>query len=210
MKLLIVDDHEIIRKGLIEVLKLNQKFSEIKEAGHIDEALKVLRVEQPELAIVDILLGRNENGLDILEKSRAEHLKTQFLILTASTRKNDFIRAKELDVSGYVLKDSSIEDIAYAIRSVMKGKNFYDSSLQIQEGEDLHKHVQSVLTEREYEVLRLLGKGLTNQQIAEALFITENTVKKHISSLLGKLQLAHRTEAALYAAKLWRRAEDEQ
>lgn len=208
MKLLIVDDHEVVRKGLIEGLKLGQDFSEIKEAENIGEALKVLRIEQPDIAIVDILLGQNENGLEILEKSKEEHLKTNFVILTSSTRRSDFLKAKEMDVHGYVLKSSSLEDIGYAIKSVMKERYFYDSSLQVQQNEDLQKHVQSILTEREYEVLRALAKGLTNQQIAEGLFITESTVKKHISSLLGKLQLSHRTEAALYAARLWRRKED--
>ena len=209
MKLLIVDDHEVVRKGLVNLLALRDTFSEISEAGNIQEAMKTLRVLNPDMAIIDICLGRKENGLEIIERCQEEHLKTKFLVLTSSYRKDDFRRAKELEVNGYVLKDSNLEDIDYAIRSVMKGRYFYDSSLQKQDSKDIHQEVRELLTEREYEVLRALGKGLTNQQIAENLFITENTVKKHISSLLGKLQLAHRTEAAIYASKLWRRAEDE-
>lgn len=208
MKLLIVDDHEIVRKGLVGVLSLQDEFTEIEEARNTEEALKILRISKPDIAIIDICLPHKENGLQIIEKSRAEHLMTKFVIFTSSSRKDDYNRAKKLEVSGYILKDSDIEDIAYALRSVLKGKCFYDSSIEMSLKKDIHKEVREMLTDREYEVLRALGKGLTNQQIAQKLFITENTVKKHISSLLSKLQLAHRTEAALYAAKLWRREED--
>lgn len=208
MKLLIVDDHEIVRKGLIGVLDLEEEFSKIEEASTIKEALKILRISKPDIAIIDICLAHKENGLDIIEKSKSEHLMTKFVVFTGSSRRDDFNRAKQLGVSGYILKNSDVEDIAYALRSVIKGKCFFDSSIQVTSGADIHKEVKELLTEREYEVLRALGKGLTNQQIAQQFFITENTVKKHISSLLAKLQLAHRTEAALYAAKLWRRESD--
>ena len=208
MKLLIVDDYEVVRKGLIGALDLNKVFSEINETGDIDEALKILRLSKPDIAIVDVILGHKGNGLKLIEKSKLEYIKTKFVVFTASTRKDDFNRARALGVSAYILKESDIEDIDYAIKRVIKGKCFYDSSLQLSQTKDLQKEVKERLTDREYDVLKALGKGLTNQQIAQLLFITENTVKKHISSLLAKLQLAHRTEAALYAAKLWRRAED--
>lgn len=208
MKILIVDDHEIIRKGLKEVLTLEDDFNEIEEADSVDEALKVLRISKPEVAIVDICLGHKENGLQIIEKSQAEHLTTKFLILTASSRRDDFNKAREMDVNGYILKDSNIDDISFALKSVLKGKYFYDSSFQSKQEKDVHKEIKGLLTQREYEVFQALGKGYTNQQIAETLHITENTVKKHISNILAKLDLAHRTEAALYAAKLWRRQED--
>lgn len=208
MKLLIVDDHEIVRKGLVGALALEEEFSEIEEAGSIEEALKILRISKPDIAIIDICLSHRENGLRIIEKSQAEHLMTKFVIFTSSSRKDDYNDAKRLDVSGYILKDSDIEDISYALKSVLKGKCFFDSSIEVSPVRDIHKEVREALTDREYEVLRALGKGLTNQQIAQKLFITENTVKKHISSLLAKLQLAHRTEAALYATKLWRREDD--
>lgn len=208
MKLLIIDDHEVVRKGLKGALEIERIFNEVEEAENIEEALKILRISKPEIAIVDICLGRKQNGFEIIEKSQAEHLGTKFLVLTSSSRRDDFVKAKELDVSGYVLKDSNIEDIAYALKCLLKGKRFYDATLQIQQEKSSHKEVKEILTQREYEVLRALGKGYTNQQIAEQLYITENTVKKHISSVLAKLQLSNRIEAALYATKIWRRYED--
>ncbi|MBP3886958.1 MAG: response regulator transcription factor [Cellulosilyticum sp.] len=208
MKLLIVDDHEIVRKGLIDVLALDEEFDEILEASNIEEALKILRLSKPDIAIVDICLRNKENGFRIIEKSLLENMDTKFVVFTSSSRKNDYDHAKALNICGYILKDSYIEDINYALKDILKGKSFFDRSIQESTMRDVHKEVREALTDREYEVLKALGKGLTNQQIAQKFYITENTVKKHISSLLSKLELAHRTEAALYAAKMWRRADD--
>ncbi|PHV70457.1 DNA-binding response regulator [Sporanaerobium hydrogeniformans] len=208
MKLLIVDDHEIVRKGLIASLAIEQLFDEIDEADSIEKGMKSLILNKPDMTIVDINLGNKENGLTLIEKAKEKKLITQFIVLTSSSRVGDFLRAKTLEVEGYILKDSDMEDIIYGIRSVIRGRKFYDAQIEIQV--EQHKDpLKEKLTEREYEVLVELGKGLTNGQIAETLFITENTVKKHISNLMSKLELAHRTEVALFAAKRWRRVEDQ-
>ena len=131
MKLLIIDDHEVVRKGLKGALALEEEFSEVEEVANVADALKILRISKPEIAIVDICLGRKENGFQIIKKSQEEHLNTKFLVLTSSSRRDDFAKAKELKVSGYILKDSNIEDISYAIKSVLKGKCFYDSTFQM-------------------------------------------------------------------------------
>ena len=208
MTLLIVDDHDIVRKGLLASLTVENCFEKIDEAANIEDAMKVLRISRPDITLLDINLGNKENGLDLITRARKENILTKFVVLTSSSRKGDFIKAKELEVSGYILKDSNVEDILYGLKCIGRGKKFYDTGVEDQVKKDNQKNWKEMLTEREYEVLIELGKGFTNTQIAEKLFITENTVKKHISSLLGKLGMTHRTEAALFATRQWRRKED--
>ncbi len=208
MRILIVDDHDVVRKGIIAALSFEENFEEIYEASNISEGMKILRIHEPDIALVDISLGKQESGLNIIKMAKEECINTKFVILTSSSRQDDYEYARELGVSGYILKDSPIEDIEEALESVARGKEFFDSALQNYSAKGIYDQIKKRLTDREIEVLRALGTGLTNAQIAEKLFITENTVKKHISSILGKLELSHRTEAALYAASLWRREEE--
>ncbi|WP_069999544.1 response regulator [Cellulosilyticum sp. I15G10I2] len=208
MTLLIVDDHEIVRKGLLASFAVEECFEKIEEASNIEDAMKVLRISRPDITLLDINLAGKENGLDLITKAKKENIVTKFVVLTSSSRKGDFVKAKELEVEGYILKDSNVEDIIYGLKCIGRGRKFYDAGVETQVKKGQNSHLQEVLTEREYEVLIELGKGYTNTQIAEKLFITENTVKKHISSLLGKLGMTHRTEAALFAARQWRRKED--
>lgn len=207
MKLLIVDDHEVVRKGLALTLNYEIKDLQIKEVGTISQGIKVLKNEGIDIVLLDVNLN-GENGLDLIESCKKNEILTKFIVLTSSSRKGDYIRARELGAVGYVLKDSSIEDIAYAIKTVQKGKTFFDSQFTAQSGENKREQIKGILTEREFGILREIGQGLTNGQIAEKLFITENTVKKHISSILGKLEVSNRTEVALLATNLWRRKDD--
>ncbi|MDY3368223.1 response regulator transcription factor [Zhenhengia yiwuensis] len=204
MKLLIVDDHEIVRKGIVALLEEEEEITEIQEASDLEEALKLVTIHEPDLTLIDVNLG-GKNGLDLIEMCRERQIDTKFIVLTSSSRKGDFIRAKELDVAGYILKDSNVEDIIYAIKAINRGRKFYDTQITIEEPESERSKILGSLTEREQEIFIEIGRGLTNTQIAEKLYITENTVKKHISSLLSKLGVKRRTEVALYATKLWRR-----
>lgn len=204
MKLLIVDDHDIVRKGLVTMLKGENEFDQIQEASNIDEAMKILSIDTPDIALVDVNLN-GKNGLDLIEEVNNKNLSTKFVVFTSSSRRGDFVRAKALNVEGYILKDSNVEDILYAIKAVGRGRKFYDTDV-IQEAQPTERNkLLESLTDREKEIFIEIGKGLSNAQIAEKLYITENTVKKHISSLLSKLGVSRRTEVALYATKLWRR-----
>lgn len=204
MKLLVVDDHDIVRKGLIVMLKEEKEFNQIQEARNIQEAKKILTIDTPDIALIDVNLG-GQNGLDLIEEASTKNLSTKFVVFTSSSRRGDFIRAKALNVEGYILKDSNVEDIIYAIKAVGRGRKFYDTEV-IQEAQPTERNkLLERLTDREKEIFIEIGKGLSNAQIAEKLYITENTVKKHISSLLSKLGVSRRTEVALYATKLWRR-----
>lgn len=207
MKLLIVDDHEIVRKGIRMILECDEAFDEIDEAQSLDEGMQKIGIYAPDMTIVDVNMA-GKNGLDLVEKAQAQGREGKFLVFTSSSRVGDFERAKKLEVDGYILKDSGIEDILYAIKSVCRGRQFYDTKIAQDRPESARERLLSELTEREKEIFIELAKGLSNQEIAEKLFIAENTVKKHMGSLMGKIGVKRRTEAALYATKLWRRKDD--
>ncbi|HZK57487.1 MAG TPA: response regulator transcription factor [Clostridia bacterium] len=199
MKLLIVDDHPLVRKGISSIFSFEGNVAVVLEASNINEAMTLIGSEVPELSIVDLNLGK-EDGLELVMRARSEGAKTKFVILTSSVRKEDFIRSEEVGIDGYILKEAFAEDILYAINLVMRGKKFIDSEILRYQAENNTKDdYLNDLTPREEDVLRELGKGLSNMEIAENLFISENTVKKHVSNILLKLNFNHRTEAALFA-----------
>lgn len=200
MKLLIVDDHPLVRKGIVSVLTFERGIEEISEASNIEEAMNQLQVGAPTLAIVDLYLA-DEDGLQIISRSRKNGSKTKFIILTSSIKKDDYIRARELNVDGYILKEAFAEDILYAIHVVARGKKFIDPEvIRYQTIKSEKEQYLSELTPREGEVLAELGKGMSNIEIANELYISENTVKKHVSNILCKLELSDRTQAALIAS----------
>lgn len=197
MKVLVVDDHPLVRKGIASTLAFDEKIKEIKEAATIQEAMKVIADVTPEITIIDLNLGR-EDGLEIINKTREKNITTKFIVITSSSRRDDFLRAQEAGVDGYILKEAFAEDILYGFNVVARGKKFYDPEIiQCQIGRDSEDYLKD-LSPREQDVLRELGKGLSNLEIAQRLYISEHTVKKHVSNILSKLNLSHRTEAALY------------
>lgn len=197
MKILIVDDHPLVRKGVLSTLSFEKDIEKIMEASNINEGMSLLRKERPDLVIVDLYLG-DEDGLEIIERARKNKFDTKFLVLTSSLKKEDFNRAEEFGVDGYILKEAFVEDILYAIHVVMRGQRFVDPEiLKYSPSNNIIDNHLSELTRRESDVLAVLAKGMSNQQIADELFISEHTVKKHVSSILSKLELEHRTQAAL-------------
>ncbi|MDF2840974.1 MAG: vraR [Clostridia bacterium] len=195
MKILLVDDHVMVRKGLLSILSSEENVKEIKEASSANETIKLLSVFNPDIVIIDLRLGKDD-GLDVVKKAKELCKQTKFIVLTSSTKKDDFLRAQEIGVDGYILKEAFIEDIMYAFHVVVRGKKFFDPEmLQYAKAED---DEFKDLTPRERDVLLELSKGCSNIQIAERLYISENTVKKHISSIFSKLGLNHRLEAAVF------------
>ena len=197
MRILIVDDHPLVRKGISSTLSFEEDIEKVLEASTVDEAINLIQMEKPELAIVDLNLGR-EDGLDIVTRSRKKGAKIKFLILTSSIRKEDYMRSEEVNVDGYILKEAFAEDILYAVHVVLRGKKYIDPEvINYQKANTYEQGYLSQLTPRESDVLVELGKGLSNYEIAKNLFISEHTVKKHVSNILSKLELEHRTQAAL-------------
>ncbi len=201
MNILVVDDHPLVRRGIIEILAMEMTENDIKEADTIEGAMRILRMHPINMLIIDLHLG-NENGFDLIEKARLNSTKYKYVILTSSNNYLDFKRARQMEVDGYILKDAFVEDILYAIKVIHRGERYYSPQLVNKSFCNEPKEIQT-LTEREKEVLSQLSKGFTNLQISDALFISEGTAKKHVSNILGKLNLRNPTEAVLFARNLY-------
>ncbi len=201
MKLLLIDDHPLVRKGLQFVLSLEKDIEVIGEASNRSEAIFLIETHTPDIALVDLKLG-NENGLDIVADSLRNKTFCKFIVLTSSVSDYDFRKAQEIGAYGYVLKDALPEELLYAIRLVDRGRKYYDPGI-ISEmmNHSYNDYDTDTLTPREQEVLFALGEGLSNKDIANKLYISDYTVKKHVSQILAKLGLADRTQAALYVQK---------
>jgi len=197
MKVMIVDDHPLVRQGLIAVLSLDPDIEVAVEAGSMGEALEKLKSVTVDVSLIDLRLG-DGNGLDLIMEARKRGQDCKFIILTSFISQGDFMRAVSLDVSGYVMKEAFPEEVLSAIRLVSQGRKYYDPSM-LELAMAKEEDPIETLTPREQEVLKALGKGMSNKEIAKALYITEYTVKKHVSQILGKLDLKDRTQAALYA-----------
>ncbi len=200
MRLLVVDDHPLVRKGIISTLSLEQGIEDIQEASGVDEAVTAISKGKPDITIVDLNLG-NEDGLDVISKAKQKKLNSKFVVLTSSSKREDFERAQRMNVDGYILKEAFTEDIIYAFKVIARGKSFYDATIVKLKLNQERNPILEELTQRELEVFKELGKGYSNKQIAKCLFIAENTVKKHVSTILDKLGFEHRTEAAIEASK---------
>ncbi|MBF8982467.1 response regulator transcription factor [Lutibacter sp. B2] len=201
MKILIVDDHPLVRRGLSSTLSFEENIEKIEEASNVEEAMKVLEKGELDLAIIDLQLGK-EDGLEIVKRAKGKNLKTKCIILTSSIRKADFLRAQKGNVDGYILKEAFAEDILYALHVVMRGKKFFAPEILEYINKKEEDNQLDQLTPREKDVFKELSNGLSNIQIAKKLFISEHTVRKHVSNILSKLELSHRTQAALLATSL--------
>ncbi|MGI5971684.1 MAG: response regulator transcription factor [Oscillospiraceae bacterium] len=204
MRIVVVDDHPLARKGIMTILEDYMKDCVISEETCVEGALNALKTEPVSIMFVDLKL-REEHGLDVIEEGRKISPETKFIIITTYMTAEEFKRAEKLGVCGYASKGAAPEDLVYITNLIMRGKKYYDSDLisyvYRQERADAGT---AQLTEREMEVLLELGKGLSNEEIGKTLFISVNTVKKHISSIMSKLNLERRTQLVLYIDKLYR------
>lgn len=198
MKILVVDDHPLVREGLLAILSTESSISTIEQAGNSREAIKRILSSNPNLVLLDLRLGK-ECGLDMIPKVRDKGSNCKFVVLTCSSDQYDFKRAESLGVDGYILKTAYPEEILLGIKLVSRGRKYYDPSILEIVLRQQNKGPIEELTARERDVLRELGKGKSNKEIGKQLFITEYTVKKHVSQILAKLDVSDRTQAALYA-----------
>ncbi len=199
--ILVLDDHPLARQGLETIIKIYKPKERIVQAGNIKEAVKLLDTDQIELIFVDVNLG-HESGFDFLNILRKRNNEAKVILITSSSKQSDFIKAREFDVDGYVLKDAFVDEIIYGLSVVERDGKFYSSGLIEMEREPNEDEVLiQKLTKRELEILMLLSKGCTNMRIAKALTISEGTVKKHTGNIFGKLLLKNRVDAVLFANK---------
>jgi len=196
MRIGIIDDHPLVREGLISILSLHEDFEVVGEATNCQEGIFMIIEKKPEIVIIDLKLG-NQCGLDIIREVKNK-VECKFVILTSSAEQSDFLQAEILGVHGYILKEALPEELIYGLRLIYKGRKYYDPGLvrlQIYRDND----PLELLTQREKEVLLALGKGLSNKEISQKLYVTEHTVKKHVSQILSKLNLTNRTDAIIFA-----------
>jgi len=202
LKLLLVDDHPLVAQGLQAVLQHDPTFEIAGYATNGVEALELCEQVQPDMILVDLRLP-GESGLDIIRALRAAGHKAKCVVLTTSSAVHEVREALEMGVDGYVLKEALPDELLAALKRISEGRKHYDPKAMdaMIRSQGSSAALLRDLTERELEVLRQLAGGMANKLIADKLYITENTVKKHISSILVKLHLSDRTQAALFAVQ---------
>jgi DNA-binding NarL/FixJ family response regulator len=200
--IIILDDHPLVRQGIRAIVATGNTINVVGEASNAQEALKLMEQTQPDLVLVDLNLGNN-NGLDFIQAARRLGHTCKYMILTSSVTRSELQLAQSLKIDGVCLKEAFPEDLLYAIEFVARGRKYYDpvfmESMMDPKPTDEEQEL-SDLTPKQLEVLMSLGKGHSNREIANVLYITEFTVKKHVSQILAKLNLTDRTQAALYAS----------
>ena len=205
IKIVIADDHSMIREGLKQLLELDGDIRVVGEAGNGEECLEVIESMNPDVVLLDINMPVM-NGLKMLEVLRSSKNKNQkVLILTIHNEVEYLMKAEEIGVEGYVLKDAESAILKKAIYTVNSGEKYIDYSmvpiLNEKISQENEKTEDDKLTRREIEVLKLLAEGLFNKEIAYKLSISEKTVKNHVSNIFKKIGVFDRTQAAVYAIK---------
>ena len=195
IRLMIVDDHNIVRQGLAALLNTVPGLQVIAEASSGEQAIELYRQHHPDVTLMDLRM-QHGNGVEAIRHIRAEAPAARIIVLTTFDGDEDIFRALQAGAKGYLLKGSDIDELVSAITVVHAGK----SRIPAPVAERLAERMSNpVLTERETDVLRLIVGGNSNKEIASALFISEATVKTHINNLLGKLGVSDRTQAATTA-----------
>jgi len=210
IRVLIVDDHALFRRGLVMVLEQEKDIDLVGEAGDGAEAVNIAQDTMPDVVLMDVRMPRR-GGIEATSQIKAIAPHTKILMLTISDEEADLYDAIKAGASGYLLKEISIEEVANAIRQVHAGQSMISPSMasklltefatMVKKTDEKPAAAQPRLTEREMEVLRLVAKGRNNRDIAKELFISENTVKNHIRNILEKLHLHSRMQAVVYAVR---------
>ena len=207
IRVLLVDDHSMVREGIKQLLELDGDIKVVGEAGNGEACLEMIHSLKPDVVLLDINMPEM-NGLEVLEHLRTNGSRQKVLLLTIHNEVEYLMRAVDIGVSGYLLKDSESAILKEAIYAVFEGENYIDAAmtpllkeqlylreLQKEEGKDKQ------LSSREMEVLRALAEGLYNKEIASKLQISEKTVKNHVSNIFKKIGVSDRTQAAVYAIR---------
>jgi DNA-binding NarL/FixJ family response regulator len=210
LRVLIVDDHALFRRGLQMVLKQEDDIEVVGEAGDGSDAVNKAQESMPDVILMDVRMPRR-SGIEATEQIKDLLPHAKILMLTISDDEADLYDAIKAGASGYLLKEIPIDEVAEAIRSVWQGHSRISPSMAaklLSEFAAMSKRAEERpqlpaprLTDREMEVLRLVAQGMNNRDIAKALFISENTVKNHIRNILEKLHLHSRMEAVVYAVR---------
>lgn len=205
IKVMIADDHSLIREGLRQLLEFDGSIEIIAEASNGVECLEKLNNFEPDVLLLDINMPE-KNGIDVLKEMKEKGSSVKVLILTVHNELEYLMNAVDIGVDGYILKDSDFVELKRAINAVLEGDNYIQPSLipalnnQLV-NRDIEKDKIALLTSRELEVLAQVANGMFNKEIATNLNISERTVKNHISNIFKKIDVSDRTQAAVFAIK---------
>lgn len=205
-KIIIADDHMMIREGLKQLLELDGTMKVIAEANDGEECLNLLNKKiHPDILLLDINMPK-KNGIEVLEYIKQNKIPVKVLILTVHNEVEYLLKAVDIGIDGYLLKDSSYDELKEAIDVVISGNTYIQPSLlpalnESMEDYALDKEKIECLTKRELDVLRLISEGCSNKKISDELTISERTVKNHISHIFRKIDVEDRTQAAVFAIR---------
>ncbi|MFC0523376.1 response regulator [Pontibacillus salicampi] len=207
IRLLVADDHHVVRKGLVFFFETQDDLEVVAEAANGKEVLTALKEYDVDVALLDVQMPEMD-GIDTAKFIRETYEKVKILMLTSFSDYDSVIPAIQAGANGYQLKDVEPDELAEAIRKVYKGESMIDAKVashlmnHVTGGTDKEERIKlESLTKREMDVLKQIMKGQSNKEISSNLFITEKTVKTHVSNILSKLEVHDRTQAALFAVK---------
>lgn len=206
IRVLIVDDHHVVRRGLVFFLRTQKDLDIIGEAPNGKEAVELAKALKPDIILMDLVMPEMD-GIQATKIIKREQPDIKILMLTSFSDQDHVIPALEAGASGFQLKDIQPDELVTSIKKIIDGENQLHPKAtshllaNLSNKNKQEKNLLEELTKREVDVLKEIAKGKSNKEIAASLFITEKTVKTHVSNLLAKLELADRTQAALYAVK---------
>ena len=205
IRILIADDHELVRQGFSALLSVKEGVEVVGLAENGAQAVKLAGSLRPDIILMDLLMP-GKDGIEATREIKMNNSDARILIITSFAEDENVFQAIKAGALGYLLKDSSPQELMQAIEDVCKGRMSLHPNIAMKLLEELNrpnegKATDEPLTEREVEVLKLVAKGHSNQEIADRLIVSERTVGAHVSNILSKLHLANRTQAALYALR---------
>ncbi|HZQ09171.1 MAG TPA: response regulator transcription factor [Anaerolineae bacterium] len=207
LKILLVDDHEVVRLGLKSLLARNPQFQVVAEASNATEALERVAQYRPDVVVMDIRLP-GKSGIETTREIKQQFPNTQIIMLTSYAEDDLLFDAIAAGASGYVLKQIGSGDLVRALETIGRGESLVDPALMQKVFQRVREATRKAedeafaeLSEQELKILSLVAKGKTNKEIADAVFLSEKTVRNYVSSILSKLHLSTRSEAAAYAVE---------
>lgn len=206
LRVLVVDDHEVVRQGLVALLDRRSTFEVVAEAGTVAESLEQARIHQPDIVVMDVRLP-DGSGVEACRAIRAELPSTRVVMLTSFPDDEAVLSAIVAGASGYLLKQIRARDLVAGLEAVGRGESLLDPAVTERVLDRIRRIAAgggdelSVLTTQERKILTLVAEGKTNKQIAAEIFLSDKTVKNYVSSILSKLNLERRAQAAAYVAR---------
>lgn len=205
IKVMLADDHVLMREGIRQLLEFDGSIEVIAEANDGEECIEKLKTVHPQILLLDINMPK-KNGIEVLQEIKNKNINVKVLILTVHGETEYLLKAVDIGVDGYILKDSESSELKKAINAVINGESYIQPKLipalnNRLVARDVDKDKIDLLTARELEVLIQVANGKFNKEIATSLNISERTVKNHISNIFKKIEVADRTQAAVFAIK---------